>query len=336
MITENPVSMRTSPARVKRFVRHVVRAAKKQEEKKRAKEALKRQVRKVKKISVTKGIKKELIEKELKKLEDYLKEVLEKEGKLIVASKRDTEVTEYLKEEIKRLENKVGELRQRDIELIEMLRDQIKGLEQELRITEHGREEETSVNKLEIENISKAVVELRERIKQFVVSRTERERRIAELEKRIKEKVGKNYAEILKLEKQLRAMEEKYELVRKEGVYDKSILQEIGDKIKQLRQRLIMKKAGVGAEEAKFVPKIKIKKPPLFRKRVIPGKKLFVRHEMKIEPIKEQPEEKLKPGKLPPLPPLPRRLEALRKLEEVKPKPGFVERIKGLFKKKKE
>ena len=67
----------------------------------------------------------------------------------------------------------------------------------------------------------------------------------------------------------------------------------------------------------------------MFKKRKIPEKKLYVRHELKIRPEPSGPEEKFEPGKLPLLKP-DRKLPPLPPPKKRK-KPGF---FKSLFKKK--
>ena len=325
-----------NPVRVKKFVKHVILAAKKQHEREQAKQNLAKQLEKVK-TATTKKANKTEIEKELKKLEKKLNDVLQKEGKIISEEKKDRVMDQSLKGEIRNLEVKIKQLSDKDTQVIEMLVNQIKGLEHELRITEGARHKEATDNKFEINQLSRAIVDMRERLKQSIEQKQERDKRIEEIEKKIKEKVGKNYNEIVKLEKQLLAMEDRYELAKKEGKYDKSILEEIEDRIKIVKQRLIMRRAGIGAEESKFIPTIKKKEKRsrlFFKKKSIPtGPIKLVKHNLKITPVKDK--EPVTSGKLPPLPPgppLPKELEELRK-EETDHK-GIMERIKDLFRKK--
>ena len=114
--------------------------------------------------------------------------------------------------------------------------EQLKELEQDLLNTEQKRRQEISMNKYEINQLQDVVVDLRERINQFIALKNEREKRIEELERKIKEKVGKNYNELIKLEKLLNSMEEKYKTVKEKGGHDKGLLQNLEDKIRLVKK----------------------------------------------------------------------------------------------------
>ena len=328
-----PQTSDVSYLRVKRFVKHVIRAAKKQEEKKKAEQALAKQIEKVKKVAIKK-VKKSDSDKELKKFEKKLADFLIKEGRLKAEEGEKGVISKATHVELDRLNQKVKNLSAKDAYVIEMLAGKIKELEDELKITEQARQKEESENKFDIEQLSQAILDQRERLKKFIESKNERDKRMEEIEKKIKEKVGKNYDEIVKLEKQLQEMEAMYGLIKEKGVSDK----EIEDRIKLIKQRLIMKRAGIGAEEAKFIPTIKKKEKKrglFFRKKTIPtGPVRLVKHELKIIPVKEKPEP-VNSGKLPsipPGPPVPK--ELIKELKKEHVIPTFFDKIKGIFKRK--
>ena len=278
----------------KRLIKHMILAANNQEEHLTVKQELNRQMNKIKNVSVAKSNKLE-IKKELEKLEEKLNEVLEKEGKLMFTAQFENTVSQDLKKEIQKLESQVSDLKEKDTDIIDSLKDEISLIKQSYQY-------ERSINRLELENTSKAIIELRERIKKFIESREEREKKMEEIESKIKDRVGKNYGEILRVEKLIKDMEQRYDLIRKQGKYDRSILEEFEEKIRTLKQRLIMKKAGI--PEKGFVPEIRIKEQPslIITKETIPlRKRLFVRHDMQIKPV----EELKMPHELPPLPPMP-------------------------------
>lgn len=305
-----------SSDKLKGFFKHVLLASKRHEDHKKAKEDLKKQIIKVKSVALT-NPKKDILQLELEKLEQKLNEVLEKEGKILVATKRDDLVTESLKAEIKILENKVNDLRNVDLNILNKLKDDIENLEYQLSIKDTESRAQDNIKKNEMENINKALVDLRERIKFQIEKENERELRFQEIEQKIKNRVGKNYTEIIKIEKQLIQMEERYDKIKSEGKYDKSMLQEVEEKIHLLRQKLLMRKAGMTEEQERFVPEVKIERSHLFRKKIIPKRRLFGRHDIRIEPVKSGPEEKTefekKSETLPELPPLPTMLPKYEK-----------------------
>lgn len=274
----------------KRLIKHMILAAERQKNSFKQKYDLNSQIERVKAAQPSKP----KIRKELEILESKIDEVIEKEGKIMFASQMENTVSLDLKKEIQRLESQINDLKEKDTDVIGSLKDEISLIKQSYQY-------ERSINRLELENTSKAIIELRERIKKFVESREERDKKMDEIERKIKDRVGKNYGEILRIEKLIKDMEQRYDLIRKQGKYDRSILEEVEEKIRTLKQRLIMKKAGVPEKE--FVPEIRIKEQPslIIKKETVPlRKKLFVRHDMQIKPIEE-----LKMPVDAPLPPMP-------------------------------
>lgn len=314
-----------SSPKARHFAKHVLLVAKKQKEKKQAREALTKHVKKVKRMTKAKSLKKADLAKALEELEQRVDEVLEKEGTLLVTAKKETEATQGVKSELSKVEERLNEISKRDEEVIETLRSKIRELEQELRGSERVRTMQTMENKQRLTGISSMIIDLRSRLTEMLRIKTSHDKRVEELEKKIKHKVSRNFQEMVKLEQHLNAMEEKYELMKKEGRYDKTMLEEVEDKIAELRKRLFLKKAGIEPPEEK-VPVPKVKK--IFFKKVKTKQEPIIRHELKMETSAEKPE-KMEFGEIPSLPP-----EHKVELLQEPPKKPLLERIKEVLKKK--
>ena len=346
-----------NPVRVKRFVKHVIKAAQKKQEKHKARKSLSQQVEKIKGM---KGpLKKEILGRELKKLERKLSAVL------IDESTPSSSVHSF-KSDLARVESKIDSLHKKDVRLLSELMNQVISLDRDLHITEEALEKETQEKTFQINNINTALVDVRARVKKVKEDESERERKFAEIERKIKEKVGKNYDEIVKLEKHLDNLEELYDKLKKSGI--SSMKQKKFDsRIEVVKKRLIMKRAGV--DDTKFIPTIRKtpeKKSFLFKKKSIPlKKKSFIKHSMHLKPSHEF-HEPIISGKLPPLPPLPpmpqppkekegfmshffhnktdeekslddakEKLKSFRKqLHHMHKEPSFFDKIKNMFRKK--
>jgi len=71
---------------------------------------------------------------------------------------------------------------------ITMLRTRIKRLEQELRMTQKARQDEININRQKIEALYSSLDNLKERINQLIEIKTSRQKKVEELEKKIKAK----------------------------------------------------------------------------------------------------------------------------------------------------
>ena len=90
-----------------RFMKHVFRAAQRREDKKLAKESLKKQVNKVKKIAGSKRMKKDDLKAAVKELEERLSKVIEKEGDLVESAEKENRTSKKIKNKIKEKEEDV-------------------------------------------------------------------------------------------------------------------------------------------------------------------------------------------------------------------------------------
>ena len=149
------------PAALKEFVRHVCIVIKKHHEREEARTGLERQIKKIKTISLAKNPKRWLIEKELKALNNKISLALEKESKLLGMGEKDSAV-------ILELKNKIQQL------------------ERELMEKEKSETEALAKNKEKIEEMDYTLKALKGKIEEIAVVKVEREKRIKELERRIK------------------------------------------------------------------------------------------------------------------------------------------------------
>ena len=137
----------TDPRQLNSFIKHVLLATKKQEEKKVAGESLIKQVKEVKKIAGSKKLKKEELKTALKELESRLNNIINREGRLVAVAEQEFKSSEGIKKRINELNNHLLQISSRDFNTITLLKNEIHGLEHELRIAEANRTEEVLLNK---------------------------------------------------------------------------------------------------------------------------------------------------------------------------------------------
>ena len=292
--------------RLKRFVKHVNIASKKEAQREKARRELERKVERLKKLMSRKGVKKETVASALEDFDDKLNEILKRESRILLRQEKGEMISDKVKKELDSIRESLAAVSKYDVGIIEMLKNQIKGLEAELRETEKSRTEET-------DEILKMVNDLKARMDEMIDIRG---KKIEELEEKIKERVGRNYEELLKIEQQLKEMEERYEMAKRAGVPE--------EKLGRFRERMEVMKEKVGAKKAeleipvemppfrvpKGTPMIKIRKEERKKlKKPIIKPKPLVRHEMMFgEPPKAKPviPSKEKPPELPPMPRIPR------------------------------
>ena len=204
--------------RLRKFMKNVVKVTKRKHEHQKAKENLGKQIEKIKTLAVKKGVKKASISRALKELEKKVEEVIEKE-KLSISR------TEGISTELKSMEDKFSSFTTKDIQLITALRDRIENLEGE-----------------RAKQIDDAVEELKLKFIDVEKAKSSRDERILELEQKIKQKVSDNFIELMKIEDQLKQMEIKYKLLKKEGKVDKKTLRAFKGKTEALKEHLFIKK----------------------------------------------------------------------------------------------
>ncbi|MBD3249578.1 hypothetical protein GF336_06045 [Candidatus Woesearchaeota archaeon] len=306
-----------SSIRAKKFMKHVLSAAKRQEDKKKAKHELDKHVKKVKRLTSSK-VKKETIDEALKELDEKLKTVLEKEGKLITFSEKSQAETSQLKEYISHLEDKLLDLGKRDIDLISDLKNRIKLLEAELEEAQKERQQSSE----KTSELSSNILELKNRLNHLIDIKTQRDKRFEEIEEKIKAEVTDSYQELLLIEDRLNRMEAAYSEMESKG-YDKSMLQETKRKIYAYKKKLFSKKAKL----EKQMPSLKEHKLPKIKEEQtkLPTEPKEQGHHIKHDLMFGVPAETTPPkdqGKLPPLPPAPK---------IPKEKKGIIQKIKDIF-----
>ncbi len=157
---QQDTSIQIHPSELKHFLRHVCMASKGHKEGEKAREKPDRQVRKIKKISLEKNIKKENFEKELEQLSEKIKLGSNKEGKLLKHIHVEEDTLRYLTKKIKTLESDIS-------------------------ATKRGSKK-GKINKEKIKKFTNTINQIRSKIDQLIKAKRYKEDRINELEKKIK------------------------------------------------------------------------------------------------------------------------------------------------------
>ncbi|MFC1800860.1 hypothetical protein ACFLZB_00135 [Nanoarchaeota archaeon] len=199
-----------NPSKTVRFAQLLAEASEKRDAGQSNRDDLNKQLAKVKKMAALPGVKR-TFRQELEKLEDMVLQVASLE-------------TEILKKEDKDIRD---------------LKNQISSLKSHLSLTK------TDDLKPKIERINFLIAELSSRINTFINIKTDRERRMEELEIKIKEKMEENFEEITKLEKQVASLEQKYESLKSSGKHSEEQLDKISNRLAELREKLITKRIEV-------------------------------------------------------------------------------------------
>jgi chromosome segregation ATPase len=249
-------------------MRNVVKVSKRKKEQAKAKEKLGKQIEKVRTLAVKKGVKQASITRALKELEKKMSEVIEKEKQAISKTKG-------LSTELKSMEERFSSFTTKDIQIITALKDRIEQLENS-----------------RAQQIDKAVEELKSRLREMEETTSGRDRRIIELEKKIKEKVSSNFQGLMRIEQQLEMMELKYKKMKREGKHDKDMLGSFKEKIQALKKHAFVKKQKLIEDEMKKgapLPEL----PKEFKPRIKPIKRErprgFIRHDV-VMPSAPKPE----------------------------------------------
>ncbi|MBW2982209.1 hypothetical protein KY343_04990 [Candidatus Woesearchaeota archaeon] len=157
--------------------------------------------------------------------------------RIIKASKKRKKI---VKKPSKKIAAPKREKKPEKIDYMDFLRNRVQGLEHELRISEELRQEEVDINKKRIEELYTELDHLRERV--FGI-KTKREKRVEELEEKIKERAKKaEIYKILEMEHQLKKMQEKYEQLKQSMKYPPASLEVTKMAIESLKQKIDAKK----------------------------------------------------------------------------------------------
>jgi len=263
--------------RLRRFVRSVVKVSRRKQEQEKARHALGKQMEKIKTLSEKKGVKKASVSRALKELEKKIAEVIEKEKQSIALQEKDLSKTKDIALELKGMEDKFSSFTTKDIQIIAALKEKIEQLESQ-------RENQ----------VDKAVEELKSKIRELESATSNRDKRIIELEHKIKQKVSDNFLELIKIEKQLEDMEIKYKNMKREGRHDRGVLKAFKSKIEALKQHLFVKKKKVMEEQMEKgapLPELpeELTKMPKLKPLPESFPRLKIKHDLKIKPLPELP-----------------------------------------------
>ncbi|MBW2992615.1 hypothetical protein KY345_05350 [Candidatus Woesearchaeota archaeon] len=180
--------------RLRGFMRGMVTAERKIKEKELAREDLKKHIAKVKKLAAGKRPSLGAIKKHISEIEDKVNNVLQKEAKLLRSSA---------------YENKT----------IVDLRKRIKELEEEISLKELHNKNLLKLNEDNINKLSETIDALQKKIESYISTKTERERRMKELEDKIRRKV-----EVKGVDERLAELEKKYaELKQREDIEEEDL-----------------------------------------------------------------------------------------------------------------
>lgn len=280
-----------------KFMKHLRKASHKLQEKEKARDELKKKVSRLRKLSSKKNTKKETVEKAIEDMELCMMEVIEKEKKILHNSEENSKFNKNIQKKIDDLEEDVGNVSHYEYYSFKSLRDKISSLEEEIG---HFKR-----YKGDVEEFKKKIDELKEKIDGYDAAKRERDKRVMELEKKIKSKVKGNFNEILKIEEQIKNIEKRYEEARAKG-YSKEDLAKMKFKLDSFKQKI--------GKTKKMSYEAPIKERPGYKK---------IKHDIDIKPVASLP----KPEK---------EIEFKHKEQEFpplkKPKKKVVDTIKNFFK----
>ena len=266
------------------FVEGMAKAQERAEQGHESKTELQKNLEQIKKMAQQPGTKNSLRE-ELAKLEDNVMKVAAMEKQIL--NKEDMDIRD--------------------------LKFQIRDLKTKLALT--GAEG----IKPSLDKITYLLGELTARIDTYTQIKTDREKRMEELEIKIKQKMEENFKEIIEIEKTLESLEKRYEEIKNTGDANKATLTKIEEKILELRNRLIEKRHEVvqkkmtQSREEDLIKKqlgmfgqLPAKSPSHLPARPIPPPKFMnfpepeIKHKMMFPDIPPPPKYRKEPDFLPP------------------------------------
>lgn len=260
-------SQQLNSERLKRFVRHISLVQQKVRIRDVARFNLKKQIENIKKHTFALPKKKKsTMQQELERLENAVKEVIEKESSIL--TKEDASSQE-LRQKITALEHEFEASRQQGLGLFNTLKDTIEDLNKRLSksvsedlhtelfaikqqlsdfknsglcsadLHEEIKKFEENIYKAIIENVpvnkalSKNVEELKNKVRDLISAKEEREYKITKLEEKIKQETEESSTEdaIIKLEEKILSLKE-------QGRYDPAMIEKLQQKISLLKAKL--------------------------------------------------------------------------------------------------
>ncbi len=191
---------------LKNFMKHVLTVTKKEEDRAKARDALAKHLQKIKKEAKTTKKSKDTLNKHLVELENKVQDLLEKEAKLLRGQEYENKTIQELRKKIEDLEE---QLIQKDAENRNLL----------------------NINRENIQTMQISINALRAKLKEYIEERTERERKMLELENKINLKV--RYKEPAALKK----LEQKYIDLKNKEKSDEETLNKLRERINLLREK---------------------------------------------------------------------------------------------------
>jgi len=191
--------------RLKAFIRGIVIARKKISEKNLAREELREQIVKVKRLAEAKKPSAEKLKSHVAEIENKINNVLQKEAKLLRSSA---------------YENKT----------IAELRKKINDMEQEISIKDAEKRNLLRLSQDSVKKLNETTDVLKQKIESYIGEKTDRERRMQELEEKIRVK-----SEVLD---RIAKLELKYKELEERENYDEDDLAKIKQRIDQLKTSL--------------------------------------------------------------------------------------------------
>lgn len=290
----------------RKFLKHVMLAAKRQEERSNAREDLDNHLSHVKKLVVS-NVEKDAIEKAIVKLDQKIERVLKNEGKIMSYDLKNNVGNEDIKLKVMELEKKLDS-----------------------KLERFEKHDEEKVNALQ-NNMSA----LREQFSYYLQMKEERDQRMQELEERIRQQSQANTDEIAQIESQIAMFQQKFDQVSSQLLdwtnpnnkeEHMTLLSRLQERLDSLKTKLFMKKTGMTEEQHNFISDAPIQQirerpklnnlPPISANKEFSFKNPNIKHDLKmdttlIDPLRDTTT--AKPGELPPLPPLPKMPESVKK-----------------------
>jgi chromosome segregation ATPase len=195
-------------SRLKDFVRCIVAAQRKIKEKEMARDELKKHITKVQKLAAQRSPELSSLRKSVADIENKVNTVLQKESKLLRSSA---------------YENKT----------IAELRGKINELEGQLYIKDAQKDNLARFNEERIKSLSENINAMKQKVSSYIEDKSERERRMAELEEKIRRQVDVKAANA-----RLEEIENKIRELEQREMYEEDDLSRVKQRIDMIRTKI--------------------------------------------------------------------------------------------------
>lgn len=210
--------------KTKQLLKSLAKAGQQMQQTQSKHESVVAQLEKVKELSQQKAVPKRQLSEELEVLSQMLGGISDMQGQLL---RKEDEQAAEVKRELRELKLKLSLVQSGDLSR-------------------------------KLDRIGFLITELTTRVNNYVDIKTDRERRVEELERKIKEQVSVNYRELQKLEQSVEALQEKYNELRESGKYSREHLSAVEKKLDELRLSVLKKKEQIIArrQEELMLPRV--------------------------------------------------------------------------------